>query len=59
MAEKDQYNVNESPDYNGHTHNAYVDPHTGIESKTGRITEAADIYGDVQTAEEYGYVTRG
>ena len=24
-----------------------------------RAAEAADIFGDVQTAEEYGYVTRG
>lgn len=24
-----------------------------------RMGEAADMYGDIQTAEEYGYVTRG
>jgi amino acid transporter len=24
-----------------------------------RMGEAADIYGDIETAEEYGYVTRG
>lgn len=59
MAEKDQYNVNETPDYNGHAHATYVDPRTGIESKSGRLNEAAGLYGDVETAEEYGYVTRG
>jgi len=59
MAEKDQYNINESQDYNGHAHAVYVDPQTGIESKTGRMVEAAGLYGDVETAEEYGYVTRG
>ena len=58
--DKEQYNVNESSqDYNGHAHAQYVDPHTRIETKTGRMTEAADIYGNVETAEEYGYVTRG
>ena len=57
--EKEQYNVSESPDYNGHAHNTYVDPQTGIESKSGRINEAAGLYGDFETAEEYGYVTRG
>jgi amino acid transporter len=59
---KEQYNVNESPDspdYNGHANAQYVDPATGIESKQGRITEAADVYGNIETAEEYGYVTRG
>lgn len=53
MSEKDQYNVEE----NG-VHPQYVDPY-GVESKQGRITEAAALYGDIQTAEEYGYVTRG
>lgn len=56
MAEKGTYNVDEA--YNG-THQAhYVEP-SGIESKEGRIAEAAALYGDIQTAEEYGYVTRG
>ena len=27
--------------------------------KDMRISEAADIYGDIGTAEEYGYVARG
>ena len=27
--------------------------------KRQSIGEAADVYGDIQTAEEYGYVTRG
>lgn len=30
-----------------------------IESKGMRLGEAADMYGDVATAEEYGYVARG
>jgi amino acid transporter len=56
--EKDTHYVADSPE-NGHAPAAYVDPATGIESKTGRISEAADIYGDIETAEEFGYVTRG
>jgi hypothetical protein len=30
-----------------------------IEDKGLRMGEAADVYGDVATAEEYGYVSRG
>lgn len=30
-----------------------------VEEKGVRIGEAADMYGDLDTAEEYGYVTRG
>lgn len=57
VADKDAYNVDESYNGNG-AHPQYVDP-SGVESKEGRITEAAALYGDIQTAEEYGYVTRG
>lgn len=59
--EKEQYTVNdsESPISNGNAHNTYVDPHTGIENKSGRISEAAELYGNIEDAEEYGYVTRG
>ncbi|PVH74167.1 hypothetical protein DL98DRAFT_519476 [Cadophora sp. DSE1049] len=58
--DKETYAVNEAPESpgsNGHTN--YIDPATGTENKTGRIQEAAAIYGDIETAEEYGYVTRG
>lgn len=24
-----------------------------------KVNEASDVYGDIQTAEEYGYVSRG
>lgn len=30
-----------------------------VEEKGIRIGEAADLYGDLASAEEYGYVTRG
>ncbi|KAF2196436.1 AAT family amino acid transporter [Delitschia confertaspora ATCC 74209] len=51
--EKSQYQIGtESPTGNGH--------HTyHHEKKTAAHGEAADLYGDVQTAEEFGYVERG
>ena len=30
-----------------------------VSDKGIRMGEAADMYGDLETAEEYGYVTRG
>lgn len=57
VMDKEKYAVNESPTSNGH--NTYVDHQTGHDTKTGRINEAAGLYGDLETAEEYGYVTRG
>ncbi|EKG20418.1 Amino acid/polyamine transporter I [Macrophomina phaseolina MS6] len=57
MAEKDLYSVgvggHESP-----THDAR-DIKDIVNSKGNAVGEAADIYGDVQTAEELGYVHRG
>ena len=35
------------------------DPSRVVETKGIRIGEAADMYGDLATAEDYGYVTRG
>ncbi|KAH6683029.1 amino acid permease/ SLC12A domain-containing protein [Halenospora varia] len=55
--DKETYNVNESPTYSSPP--AFVDPATGIESKSGRILEAGEIYGNLEEAEQYGYVTRG
>jgi amino acid transporter len=57
--EKGHYDVDETPAYNGGSHAQYIDPATGHESKAGRIQEAGELYGNIETAEEYGYVTRG
>lgn len=35
------------------------DPARVVETKGIRVGEAADMYGDLATAEDYGYVTRG
>ena len=37
----------------------HTDPRHLGESKELRMGEAADNYGDLATAEEYGYVSRG
>ncbi|KAJ8062251.1 hypothetical protein OCU04_008799 [Sclerotinia nivalis] len=58
--EKEHYNVDESPDYNGNNARAqYVDPATGHATKAAGLQEAGEIYGNIETAEEYGYVSRG
>lgn len=45
------------PEYHHHTS---LDEINKVEASRGsQVNEASDIYGDVQTAEEYGYVSRG
>lgn len=38
--------------------NDYDAPGSDI-TKPGKVAEAACLYGDIQTAEDYGYVSRG
>lgn len=42
----------EVPPYSGNIHDI-------VQDKGMRMGEAADVYGDIGSAEEYGYVTRG
>jgi len=49
----------EVPDYSAHGPVTYVDPVAGMETKSGVINEAGQLYGNIETAEEYGYVQRG
>lgn len=63
-AEKEQYAVGETGAYNGN--GAENGNHPGLEQeqhhlggKHGNLDEAADLYGNAQEAEEFGYVTRG
>ena len=38
----------------------HVDEANKLEARRGsKVNEASDLYGDIQTAEEYGYVSRG
>ncbi|TVY49622.1 putative proline-specific permease [Lachnellula occidentalis] len=55
--EREKYTVDASSAYNGHA--AYVDPATGVGNKSGPLTEAGELYGNLDTADEYGYVHRG
>ena len=48
--EKEQYTMEAPP---------YDEPSRVVEQKGMRMGEAADVYGDIQTAEDYGYVSRG
>lgn len=52
--EKDPYILEgkSSPDTDNHIKSI-------VEQKGAAIGEATDLYGDVQTAEAYGYVNRG
>lgn len=36
-----------------------VEPHAGVDKDNARLQEASALYGNLATAEEYGYVTRG
>ena len=53
--EKESYNET----YGGETPPYDTDAQKIVENKGIRIGEAADMYGDLETAEDYGYVTRG
>ncbi|MCJ1254926.1 hypothetical protein MMC24_002742 [Lignoscripta atroalba] len=58
--EKEAYNGAPNEAYaNGHEPPKYNDPASIVEGKGIRVGEAADMYGDIGTAEEYGYVSRG
>lgn len=55
--EKEEYSVGQqepTPYEEGHNDVADI-----VHRKGHAVGEAADIYGDVQTAEQYGYVERG
>jgi amino acid transporter len=57
MAEKTDYDISAgSPEHSSHGHGGVRDI---VNEKGASTAEAADIYGDLQTAEEYGYVQRG
>ena len=65
MPEKDSYEMMELE--KSRTESALYDDPSRMYDDPGRITaghglpldEAADMYGDVKTAEEHGYVSRG
>jgi hypothetical protein len=47
-------------EYTVHTVNSNeYDAYSYDIQKAGKVAEAACLYGDIQTAEDYGYVSRG
>jgi hypothetical protein len=52
-------NVNEVAIENGHAHITAMDPRSSLDIKDGRLLEASEVYGDIETAQKYGYVARG
>lgn len=60
MASNDKESaIVDGAEYESNGNNQYVDPATGIETKTGRMMEAREIYGNEADAEAFGYVARG
>ena len=58
MEHKEQYNIAPAEKFSGESP-PYDDMARVVDEKGVRIGEAADMYGDLATAEEYGYVSRG
>ena len=48
-----------SDSYASHRTEHEFDPNRVVEEFGIGVGEAADMYGDLETAEDYGYVTRG
>ncbi|KAI9748025.1 MAG: hypothetical protein M1835_001909 [Candelina submexicana] len=58
MTEKAAYEV-EEPGYDSPNGGGNGVRSGSVDEKGARINEAAELYGDIQSAEEYGYVSRG
>lgn len=56
--DKEQYNISPAGKYSNESP-PYDDMARVVDEKGIRMGEAADMYGDLATAEEFGYVTRG
>ena len=60
MEKQPEYAVDPSADHHHHRRHLSIEESTKLEARRGsKVNEASDLYGDIQTAEEYGYVTRG
>lgn len=57
--EKDNYAVDNWHELKQWSSRAAGDPAYIVEQKGLEMGEATDIFGDLQTAEDYGYVNRG
>lgn len=57
MPDKNPWKV-ESPDRLNNVSEIYDDPARIVDARGMEMGEAADMYGDIETVEDYGYVTR-
>ena len=56
--EREEYDL-EQKEVFGHGDSAFAGPAYKVEERGIQMGEAADMYGNVETAEDYGYVARG
>lgn len=57
---KDPWKIEPAEEYPmSNVSDIYDDPAAIVEERGIRLGEASDMYGDIKTAEDYGYVTRG
>ena len=58
MAEKDPWKIGPAEPFTNLS-DIYDDPAKTFDERTMQLGEAADMYGNIGTVEEFGYVTRG
>ena len=58
MLEKDPWKIEREEEFTN-VADMYDDPSRVVDEKGMQLGEAADLYGDIETAKDYGYVTRG
>lgn len=57
---KDPWKIEPAEEYPmSNVSDMYDDPAAIVEERGIRLGEASDMYGDIKTAEDYGYVSRG
>ena len=58
MPEKDHWRIEPAQQFTS-VSDIYDKPARGGQENGYQLNEAADLYGDIDTAKDYGYVTRG
>ena len=57
--EKERYNISPEEKISNESPNDYHGAERIVDEKGEQIAEAAAMYGDLESAEDYGYVSRG
>lgn len=58
MPEKDPWKIEREEGFTN-VEDMYDDPSRVVDERGMQFVEATDLYGDIETAKDYGYVTRG